>query len=268
MIRTVVLQVWSLWWREMKRFWRQPSRVVGAVLQPIVFWLLLGMGLNGSFRPPGAFPTMTYMEYFYPGVVLLVLLFTAIFSTISTIEDRRQGFLQGVLVAPISPLVIVLGQCLGSTTLALLEGAVFLLLAGTAGIKLNLVAALSTLGVMAIIGMGLSGLGLTIAWRMESTQGFHAIMNLILIPSWLLSGAFFPVAGVPSWFRWIMQGNPLTYDMGLLRSALYMGSSKMVSASSGPENITVSIIVAAIFTLFAFACAVTMARREASGVRA
>src|SRR5579875_1381952 len=251
MIRTVVLQVWSLWWREMKRFWRQPSRVVGAVLQPIVFWLLLGMGLNGSFRPPGAFPTMTYMEYFYPGVVLLVLLFTAIFSTISTIEDRRQGFLQGVLVAPISPLVIVLGQCLGSTTLALLEGAVFLLLA-----------------VMAIIGMGLSGLGLTIAWRMESTQGFHAIMNLILIPSWLLSGAFFPVAGVPSWFRWIMQGNPLTYDMGLLRSALYMGSSKMVSASSGPENITVSIIVAAIFTLFAFACAVTMARREASGVRA
>src|SRR5713101_5459771 len=113
-------QAATLWWREIIRFVRQRSRLVGAFIQPLVFWMLLGGGLNASFRPPGMPAGVTYVEYFYPGMIVLVLLFTAIFATISTVEDRRAGFLQGVLVAPISRATVVMGQAAGGATLALM----------------------------------------------------------------------------------------------------------------------------------------------------
>src|SRR5262249_8737180 len=160
-------------------------------------WLLLGAGLKASFRPSGLPTDINYAQYFYPGVIVLVLLFTAIFSTISTVEDRREGFLQGGLVVPISRFTVVVGQGLGATPLALVQGLIFLMLAPLAGIHLNLWAIAVTSGMMAIIAFALTNIGLTIAWRIESTQGFHAIMNLILIPIWLLSGAFFPSNGTP-----------------------------------------------------------------------
>jgi ABC-2 type transport system permease protein len=252
------LQIWSLWQREMRRFSRQRSRLIGAVLQPVVFWFLLGAGLNGAFRPPGAPPATTYMEYFYPGVIVLVLLFTAIFSTISTIEDRREGFLQGVVVAPISPAAIVVGQALGSTTLALGEGLVFLVLAPLAGISLSLAGVLATVATMAVIAFGLAGLGLALAWRMESTQGFHAIMNLILIPIWLLSGAFFPRAGAPRWLQSIMSVNPLTYAMALLRGSLYLRNFEF-GASAGQTGLAVAVTIG--FAALMLMLAVSVARR-------
>ena len=112
-----LLQAGTLWWREITRFRRQRSRVIGSFLQPLVFWLLLGAGLKASFRPAGMPAGMDYFQYLYPGFIVLVLLFTAIFATISTVEDRREGFLQGVLVAPIARRTIVMGQALGGTTL-------------------------------------------------------------------------------------------------------------------------------------------------------
>ena len=160
-----LLPVMTLWWREIVRFLRQRSRVLGALLQPLVFWVLLGAGLRASFRPPGTPEGTNYAEYFYPGVVTLALLFTAIFATISIIQDRREGFLQGVLVAPIARSGIVLGQSLGATTLALMEGLILLLLAPMAGIPLTLGGVLSALAVMAVLSFGFTSLGLAIAWK-------------------------------------------------------------------------------------------------------
>jgi ABC-2 type transport system permease protein len=217
---SVWLPIYSLWRREIVRFLRQRSRVTGALAQPIVFWLLVGGGLNASFRPAGQ-EGVSYVAYFYAGMIALVLLFTAIFSTIATVEDRKTGFLQGVLVAPVPRWAIVVGQALGGTTLAVLQGGLTLLLAPLLGIELTPLSVVATLLVMTVIGLGLTGLGLVIAWRMDSTQGFHAIMNLILIPIWLLSGAFFPVAGAPVPLRWVMLANPLTYGMAALRHCLY-----------------------------------------------
>src|SRR2546430_12923045 len=117
-----MLAVATLWRREVIRFVRQRSRLVGALAQPLVFWLLLGGGLSPSFRPPGAPAGASYLAYLYPGILALVLLFTAIFATISTVEDRHSGFLQGVLVAPVSRTAIVVGQALGGTTLAVGQG--------------------------------------------------------------------------------------------------------------------------------------------------
>ncbi len=249
----------ALWRREIVRFLRQRSRVSGALLQPLVFWLLLGGGLNASFQPAGSVPGTSYVAYFYPGMLALVLLFTAIFATISTVEDRRAGFLQGVLAAPIPRWGIVLGQAMGGTTLAVAQGAAMLALAPFVGIRLSVGALLASLAIMLIIAVGLTSLGLIIAWRMESTQGFHAIMNLILIPIWLLSGAFFPPTGAPGPLRLIMQLNPLTYGMGALRRCLYLGDP----AAAGPlPSLQWCVGVSICFALLAFFGAARSASRS------
>lgn len=254
-----MLAVFTLWRREVIRFLRQRSRVVGALAQPLVFWLLLGGGLSGAFRPPGAPATSGYLEYFYPGVLMLVLLFTAIFATISTIEDRKSGFLQGVLVAPVGRGAIVLGQALGGTTLAVIEGLIFLLLAPLAGIRLGLGSALAATGVMALVAFGLTNLGLLIAWRLDSTQGFHAIMNLILIPIWLLSGAFYPPGGLAAPLAWAMRLDPLTYGMAALRRTLYGGGAVPV-ADLPPLGL--SLLVTAAFAVATFVAVRATAQRR------
>jgi ABC-2 type transport system permease protein len=255
------LPVVALWRREILRFVRQRSRVTGACAQPLVFWLLLGGGLNASFRPAGAQPGTNYVEYFYPGTIALVLLFTAIFATISTVEDRREGFLQGVLVAPVPRWAIVLGQALGGTSLAVLQGLLFLLLAPLLGISLSLLSVLALILVMLIVSLSLTSLGLIIAWRMESTQGFHAIMNLILLPIWLLSGAFFPATGAPAPLRWLMTVNPLTYGMAALRRCLYLATP--IAAGAVPP-LGPSLGISVLFCALAFAAAVRSAGRTAA----
>ena len=145
----------TIWWREIIRFLRQRSRLVSAIAQPLIFWLLLGGGLNASFNPPGVPEGTSYIEYFYPGIITLTLLFTAIFATISVVQDRREGFLQGVLVAPVSRWVIVLGQALGGTTLALLQGALFLFLAPIVGVPLSPFSVLAALGCDVDLGLWL-----------------------------------------------------------------------------------------------------------------
>src|SRR5206468_1411885 len=156
----VMLAVATLWRREVIRFVRQRSRLVGALAQPLVFWLLLGGGLSPSFRPPGAPAGTSYLAYLYPGILALVLLFTAIFATISTVEDRHSGFLQGVLVAPVSRTAIVVGQALGGTTLAVGQGLAFLAFAPLAGLRLAPLGVLGAVGVMVVIAFGLTNLGL------------------------------------------------------------------------------------------------------------
>jgi len=253
------LPVMTLWWREVIRFVRQRSRLVGAFAQPLVFWLLLGGGFSASFRPPGAPQGTGYLEYLYPGTIILVLLFTAIFATIAVIEDRKAGFLQGVLVAPVPRMSIVLGQALGGTTLAMLQGVLFLMLAPVAGIALTVTSVLSVAVVMFLVSFALTSLGLIIAWRMESIQGFHAIMNLILLPIWFLSGAFFPATGLPAWLTWLMRLNPLTYGMAALRSSLYLGNPAAVGQL---PRLAPSLVVSTLFAVGTFLVATGMAQRS------
>jgi ABC-2 type transport system permease protein len=253
------LAVTTLWWREITRFRRQRSRVFGALGQPLVFWLLLGGGLSASFRPPGAPADIDYLEYFYPGIMALVILFTAIFATIAVVEDRREGFLQGVLVAPTSRASIVLGQALGGTTLALIQAGLLLLLAPVAGVTLSLGAVMAVIVVLFCLAFSLTNLGLIIAWRMQSTQGFHAIMNVILIPIWLLSGAFFPATGVPVWLVWIMRLNPLTYGMAALRRCLYL--TQTTAAGTVPA-LAPALAVTVLFGVITLAAAIYTAKRS------
>jgi ABC-2 type transport system permease protein len=254
-----LLPVVTLWWREITRFRRQRSRVVSAIVQPFVFWILLGAGLSASFRPSGVPDGISYTEYFYPGIVVLVILFTAIFATISIVNDRREGFLQGVLVAPVPRWCVVLGQALGGTTLALLEGLLFLFIAPFIGIPMGLLPVLASIGVIFLLSFGMTNLGLIIAWRMDSTQGFHAIMNLILIPIWLLSGAFFPASGVPVWLEWAMRLNPLTYGLAAFRRCLYFGH---IGAAGAIPPLKLSLWVTTLLCVLAYVGAIYTAYRR------
>ena len=227
---------WALALRELKRFFRQRSRIVGAIGQPIVFWVVFGAGLGASFQAPqwaeALERPLSYQEYFLPGIAVLIVMFTAIFSTISIIEDRREGFLQGVLVAPVPRIAIVSGKILGGTLLALIQAGLFLILGpllsgfGLApDIRLSITAlqAILAAGFLAVIAVQLTALGFLIAWSLSSTQGFHAIMSIFLLPMWLLSGSFFP-GGDSGWLDIVIRLNPLTYGVAGLRRLLYSTS--------------------------------------------
>lgn len=238
---TLFLPTYSLWRREVVRFLRQRSRVIGALGTPIVFWLLIGSGLGRSFRAPGGGAEVDYLAYFFPGTLVLIVLFTSIFSMISIIEDRQEGFLQAVMVAPVQRLAIVLGKVLGSTTLAVGQALVFLAFGPLSGVGLSFQAVAAGMCVLILIAVGLSSLGFLLAWVMDSTQGFHAMMNLFLLPMWMLSGSLFPLSGAASWVGWLMRLNPLSYGLDLLRIALRAGDPLAPSPSLWiPLTVTVT----------------------------
>lgn len=194
----MILAIMSLWQREVRAFLRQPSRVASAVGTPLLLWGLLGSGMGDSFRPLGAASDSAYLDYFFPGAAALLLVFNSIFSAISLIQDRNGGFLQGVVVAPVGQRAIILGKVFGGASLALGQTLLFLGLAPILGIEIS-VAGLVTFALGSIfLALSLTGLGVLVAWPMTTVQGFHAIMNLLLMPMWMLSGAMFPLSGASS----------------------------------------------------------------------
>ena len=271
------LPVWTLAVRETTRFFRQRTRVVGALGQPLIFWVLFGAGLRGSFDAPQWSAQLarkvTYQEYFFPGVAVLIVMFTAIFSTISIIEDRREGFLQGVLVAPIPRASLVFGKLCGGTLLAVAQAGLFLGLGPALSIvglapafELGLSAACvpATAGFLVLVAFQLTALGYLIAWPMNSTQGFHAIMSVFLMPMWLLSGAFFP-GGDSGWLSWIIRLNPLTYGLAGLRRCLY-GADLPVSPTLPGMGPCLAVTLLATLT-YTVACVVMTSRHTSASVR-
>jgi ABC-2 type transport system permease protein len=251
----VALPAFTLWWREIVRFYRQPGRVVGVLASPLVFWAVLGSGFGTSFRSGGGPGQQHYLDYSYPGILILIVLFTSIFTMMSVIEDRKEGFLLSVLVAPVPRTAIVLGKVLGGTTLAAVQGMIFLVFAPFAGIHVNPLQVLLVGVVVFLVSFSLTALGFAIAWPMDSSQAFHGIVNLFLIPLWLLSGALFPLAGASGWIRVIMRLNPLTYGVEGLRELLYPGVENTFPLTS-------SIATLLLFSLIMFGFAFLMANRR------
>jgi len=248
------LASWTLCERELVRFLRQRSRVIGAFLPPVVFWFLIGSGLAHSFR--GA----NYLQYFFPGTIVLILLFTAIFSTISIIEDRHAGFLQSALVAPLSRVTIVTGKIGGAALLALIHSLPFLFLAPLAGLTVPVSQWIPLLLLLTALSIGQAGLGFLIAWRLDSSQGFHAIMNLFLIPMWLLSGALFPPSGAARWINVVMHLNPLTYGVLGLQECFYANG---VPLGHGPISFDACLAISAGFAALTILASILSARQTA-----
>jgi ABC-2 type transport system permease protein len=219
---TALRTVFALTGREILKFVRDRSRVLGVLVQPLAFWLLLGLGFQGTFQmPEGPAAGLGYVEFLFPGVIALVILFTAIFSTISIVEERTSGFLQAVLVAPTPRTALVFGNALGGTLLATGQAVLFLVALPAIDVSTSVLGILTIIAICLLTGLAFTALGFTIAWRMETTRGFHAVMNLFLLPLWFLSGAMFPAEGAAPVLRWLVWANPVSYAVSGIRSGMY-----------------------------------------------
>jgi ABC-2 type transport system permease protein len=215
--------IYVIWLRELIRFVREPARIVGMIVQPLLYLLLVGNGIAHGFHLNGA-SHVDYLTYMFPGIVGMSVLFTSIFGAVSIVWDREFGFLKEVLVSPVPRSAVALGKALGSASIAGLQGALILLLAPTVGIPLSLGMFFGMLGVLILVSLALTGLGIAIASRMDSMQGFQVVMNFLVMPMFFLSGALYPLKGMPAWLGGLMRVDPLTYGVDALRHIAY-GSS-------------------------------------------
>ncbi|HLJ28052.1 MAG TPA: ABC transporter permease [Candidatus Angelobacter sp.] len=253
-----LLPAFTLWWREIVRFYRQPARVVGVVISPLLFWIVIGAGFGTSLQAR-ATGQENFLNYFFPGALIMIVLFTSIFTMMSVIEDRNEGFLLSVMVAPVHRSSIVLGKVLGGTTLSAVQGLLFLVFAPFIGIRIGIEQFLIVALIVFLAAFSLTALGFVIAWRMESSQGFHAIINLFLIPLWMLSGALFPISGASVWIKWLMAVNPLTYGLDGLQLAMFPATHPDTILRLWP-----SIAVLAGFTLVVFLAGFLIANRRST----
>jgi len=267
-IESVATQViWMLAHREWVRFFRQPFRVIAALGQPILFWILFGTGMHSAFRGGGQ--ASDFMIYFLPGTTAMILLFTAIFATISIIEDRREGFLQSVLVAPSPRWTIAMGKILGGSAIAWVQASLFVAIAIASGMISPGPQTIALVGFMLVAAIAMTSLGVCFAWPMDSTQGFHALMNMVLMPMWLLSGSFFPIpalsGGEPTGqfaMHWIMRCNPMTYAVSGMRQLM---SSVASDDQFWMPSLTTSVLVTIAFAIVTSVAASIVVRRNQSG---
>lgn len=203
----MVLAAEALVRRELIRFWREKARVAGFVAAPFLFWIVVSAGFNDFQR-------------FFAGSIALSLMFSAVFSNMTLIDDRKEGFLAGMLVSPAPRSAIVFGKAGGSALLAWLQSLIFLCCLPLAGMHPDFFAFLAAAGVLALISALFTLLGFVCAWKMPSTQAFHGIINLILMPMWMLSGSLFPYEKAHFTMQWLMRVNPMTYAMSLLNQCI------------------------------------------------
>ena len=213
--------IYVMWLRQMKRFIRSKSRMVAIIIQPLFFLVILGSGLRAAMLP--GMEGTDYLQFLAPGIISMAILFSSMFAGISVLWDKQFGFLQEVLVAPISRMSIIIGRTLGGATTALIQGLIILIIAFGMGIQITSVTGLFlTLVFMALIAFTAVGFGLVLASKMEDFQGFQIIMNLLVMPLLFLSSAFFPIQSnpdLPELLRTISYANPMFYMVDGLRGS-------------------------------------------------
>src|SRR5579864_4712513 len=209
--------IYTIWLREFKAFIREKGRIVGMIGQPLLYLLIVGQGIASGLTLNRAPDGVGYLQFIYPGILGMSVLFTSIFSAMSIIWDREFGFLKEVLVAPAPRWAVAAGKVLGGATVATLQSAILLLLAPLAGVWPTPLVAVELLLLCFLMSCAMTSLGVAIAARMRSMQGFQMVMNFLVMPLYFLSGAMFPVSSAPPWMKALMTADPLTYGVDGLR---------------------------------------------------
>ncbi|GAA2162580.1 ABC transporter permease [Actinomadura napierensis] len=207
--------------RELIRFWRDKLRMVSGLVQPVLWLLVMGTGLSNLMASGGAHGDIDLKTFIFPGVCAMSVMFTAMFSAGSIVWDREFGFLREMLVAPVSRSSIVIGKCIGGALVATLQGAVIVALAGLAGVPYDPVLILELLGLMFLGAFALTGFGVMMAARIKQMQSFFGLMQMAMMPMMFLSGALYPLNGLPTWLTVLTRFNPLTYAVDPLRQAVF-----------------------------------------------
>ena len=232
--------IYITWLRDIKRFYRDRIRLVGAFAQPLIYLALLGTGLQAAFTSFGSGDTK-YVTFMYPGIVCMTVLFTAMFSAISIIWDREFGFLKEMLVAPIPRSSVAIGKVLGGGSTALMQGFILLLFMPLVGIPYNLEKIGMMIVVMFLLAISLTAFGVAFAARMKSMEAFPIIMNFILLPMFFLSGALFPLQDLPGWMQFLTKINPMTYAVDAMRGVALKGISITSTAEFSLPEVPASL---------------------------
>ena len=212
--------IWVVAYRELLRFISERSRLLSSFAMPLLFLVIFGAGFN---RIVGTMtPGVDFIQFIYPGIIAMTVLMNSVMSGLSVVWDREFGFLKEILVAPLSRSGIVLGKALGGAAVAIMQAIVLLVLAPILGVSLSLMMVIKLIPTLLVISVSLSGLGILVASRMRSQQGFQMIVQIIIMPLIFLSGVFFPVNNVPVWLEVISKINPLTYGVDAIRQ-LFLG---------------------------------------------
>lgn len=237
-IKKAINTVYTMWYREMLKFWRSKSRIIGALSTPLTFMVFLGPGLISGFQFRGG--SDVDISFFAPGFIGMSVLFASLFSGVSIIWEREFGILKEILIAPVSRFFVTLGKAMGGVTIAVIQGTLIMIIAIFIGVNyVSFIGVLAGISVMFLSGIGFNGLGIALASKIESHEGFQVIMSFLTMPLVLLSGAFFPISDLPIWLKGLVYLNPLTYGVEALRWCL-----------SGSSTIPISLSIT-VMTLFA-----------------
>jgi ABC-2 type transport system permease protein len=224
----IIRGTWVVSYRELLRFFTERSRTFSSIFMPLVFLVIFGAGFQNLI--PNLSPRIDFLKFVYPGIIAITVLQSSIFSGISIVWDREFGFLKEILVAPLDRSGIVLGKVLGAAAIALMQSIIMLVLAPILHVKLTPLTIVELIPAVIIIAISLSGLGVLIASRMRSQQGFQVIIQVIIFPLMFLSGVFFPLNNVPAWMNFIGKINPVTYGVDAIRQ-IVLGEE--ISAAGG-----------------------------------
>ena len=211
-----------IWLRDLKRHFRDRARIFGSLATPIIFIFVLGQGLGSSISGgiPAAGGALDYKTFMFPGILGMTVLFAGVFSAVSIVWDREFGFLKEMLVAPVPSWSIALGKVISGATIASFQGCLMLILAPFAGVSLTPIMIAKLLPTLFLVSFSMTGMGVLVATRLKSMQGFQMIMNFIMMPMFFLSGAMFPLANAPVWMDILSKLDPLTYGVDALRSIM------------------------------------------------
>jgi ABC-2 type transport system permease protein len=217
--------IYIVWWRDLLRYWRDRARVAASLAQPLLYLVIFGTGLASSLGGGFASGTgISYTQFIFPGVISMSVLFTSIFGAMSIVWDREFGFMRELLVAPIDRSAIAIGKTLGGATQAMIQGLILLVLAPFVGVALDLATVVEVIGLVFVLAFGLSAMGVALASAMRSMQGFQVVMNFLMMPMFFLSGALFPLVGLPGWMTVLTRLNPASYGIDPIRRVL-LGAS-------------------------------------------
>jgi ABC-2 type transport system permease protein len=241
--------IYAIWLREQKLFLREPVRLVGMIGQPLLYLLIVGQGIASGLTLNQAPSGVGYLLYIYPGIIGMSVLFTSMFSAISIIWDREFGFLKEVLVSPAPRWAVAAGKILGGATVAMIQSVVLLALAPIAGVIPSVAMVLEILLLCFLISCAITSLGVAIAARMRSMQGFQMIMNFLVMPMYFLSGAMFPRATAPGWMQALMTVDPLTYGVAALRGVVWLEAGVGVAQTELSLATNVGVMALAAVTL-------------------
>ena len=215
-IKRNIRGAYTIWYRDVVRFKRDRVRMLSSLGMPVVYLFVFGSGLSPAMAEMGG-GHIDFKQFMFPGVLTMTVLFTSVFSAVSIVWDREFGFLKEVMVAPVSRVAVALGKVAGGSTVSLFQGLIVLLLAPVLGVDLSVSQLVTLIGLMVLLAIMMTALGILIAARQTSMEGFHMMMNFVLLPMFFLSGAFFPLRGVPIWMELLSKLDPVTYGVDPLR---------------------------------------------------